>query len=280
MNLSALQTFLAIVETGSLVKASKKLNVTQSTITARLKTLEEELGQVLIYRQKSGAKMSAAGERLRRYAATMTELWQQARQETALPYGVSSVCNIGCHVDLWPHMGQDLFNGIRETQPDVALSVWHGGQADLSKWLDTGLVDISLTYWSTAQGNQTVYPLAPDQLILVSTQSDAPIKSNPDYVGVEAGQEFERQHAAAFSDVEAAKLSFGSASLGLNHILEFGGSAYLPERIAIPYIKTGDLHRLSGAPQFQRNVYMVVNDHAASNWDWLEAAFAGVSENA
>ena len=55
MNLTSLQTFLAILETGSLVRAADKLNVTQSTVTARLKTLEEELGQVLINRQKSGA---------------------------------------------------------------------------------------------------------------------------------------------------------------------------------------------------------------------------------
>jgi DNA-binding transcriptional LysR family regulator len=36
MNLTSLQTFLAILETGSLVRAADKLNVTQSTVTARL----------------------------------------------------------------------------------------------------------------------------------------------------------------------------------------------------------------------------------------------------
>ena len=53
MNLSNLQTFLEIVETGSLIRASENLNVTQSTITARLKTLEQELGQTLFLRRKS-----------------------------------------------------------------------------------------------------------------------------------------------------------------------------------------------------------------------------------
>ena len=48
MTLSELRTFLAIVETGSLVRASRVLNVTQSTVTARLKSLEAELGQTLI----------------------------------------------------------------------------------------------------------------------------------------------------------------------------------------------------------------------------------------
>ena len=53
MNITSLKTFLAIVETGSLVRASEKLHVTQSTVTARLKTLEDELGQILLTRQKS-----------------------------------------------------------------------------------------------------------------------------------------------------------------------------------------------------------------------------------
>lgn len=272
MNLSALQTFLAIVETGSLVKASKRLNVTQSTVTARLKSLEDDLGQTLIIRQKSGATLTAAGGRLKRYAETMTELWRQARQETALPNNVNSVCNIGCHPDLWPHLGQDFFNWIHQTQTDVAVSIWQAGQLELSSWLETGLIDIALTYWSNAHGNQTLYSLEPDRLILVSTEPDAPIRFNPGYVFVEAGEEFGRDHAAAYADADIAKLSFGSANLGLNHILEYGGSAYLPSRIAAPYINSGRIHSLEDAPEFQRNVYMVINDKATMNWDWLDTA--------
>jgi len=33
MNITALQTFLAIVDSGSLVRASQQLHVTQSTVT-------------------------------------------------------------------------------------------------------------------------------------------------------------------------------------------------------------------------------------------------------
>ena len=44
MNITGLKTFVSIVETGSLVRASEQLNVTQSTVTARLRTLEQELG--------------------------------------------------------------------------------------------------------------------------------------------------------------------------------------------------------------------------------------------
>ena len=47
MNISALKTFLTVVDLGNLNKAAERLNVTQSTVTARLDSLEEALGQRL-----------------------------------------------------------------------------------------------------------------------------------------------------------------------------------------------------------------------------------------
>ena len=182
MNLVELRTFLTIIETGNLVRASEQLHVTQSTITARLKSLEDELGQVLINRQKSGASLTAAGVRLQRYANTISDLWVQARQETALPDAMNAVCNIACHPDLWPDMGSRMFDYIRAKHPSVALSVWHGNQADLTNWLNAGLTDISLTYWSNASQKQRVSHLITDELVLVSTLKNSPMKFDPNYV--------------------------------------------------------------------------------------------------
>ena len=66
MKISNLQTFLAVIETGSLSRAAARLHITQSTVTARLQALEDSLGQRLVNRQKSGAVPTAAGLRLRR----------------------------------------------------------------------------------------------------------------------------------------------------------------------------------------------------------------------
>ena len=71
MNLNELRTFLEVIETGSLVAASQRLNVTQSTVTARISALEEEVGQKLLHRYKSGAELTSAGFKFRRYAEVM-----------------------------------------------------------------------------------------------------------------------------------------------------------------------------------------------------------------
>ena len=171
MNITALHTFLAIVETGSLVKASHKMNVTQSTVTARLKTLEEEIGQVLLHRQKSGTTLTPAGTKLLRYARIMTGLWRQAKYETGLPSGLDTVCAFGSDRELWHGPGRAFFHGINADHPEIGISVHQGGSRDLEEWLAAGIVDVILTYDAVARGAQTVYELPPEELVLYSDRA-------------------------------------------------------------------------------------------------------------
>ena len=269
MNLDGLRTFLAIVETGSLAKAALALNVTQSTVTARLQQLEQEMGQRLINRHRRGAQLTGAGLRLQRYAQTIEELWRQARQETAVPEGINAVCNLGCDPDLWPGLGEDLFNQIRLHQPQVALSIWHGDSTSLSAWLDQGRIDLALSYSPATTSTQTVRNLPEDRLRLYSTRADSPVIGDPGYVFVEAGEAFGRDHAAAYSFADTARLSFGSAILGLAHITDHGGSAYLPDRVAKQSVEEEALHLLSEAPTFQRPAYLITNEASAARWPWF-----------
>lgn len=269
MNVTVLNTFLAIVQTGSLVRASERLNVTQSTVTARLKGLEDELGQPLFRRQKAGAQLTSAGAKFKRYAEAMTELWRQARQETALPSGIETVFNLGCHMDLWPALGRRLFNTVHLEQATTALSAWPGEQVELEQWLSAGLIDAALTYRATAREGWTTRRLYAERLVLVSTRPDSPMRFDPGYVFVDGGEDFGRRHAAAYADADTAKISFGSAVWALDFLLEHGGSAYLPERLARPELAAGRLYPILGAPLFTRAVHLITNDAAAANWGWL-----------
>ncbi len=270
MTLVELRTFLAIIETGSLVAAADKLNVTQSTVTARLKSLEGQLGQSLVLRRKSGALATPAGQRLKRYAATIEDLWRQARQETALPEGLRSVCNMSVETDLWTGPGQRMRDFVLALQPAVAMTLWEGDAATLAGWLQTEKSDMALTFSPRAGADQVQFELPPDTLVLVSTKADAPLRFDPGYVFVEAGPEFARDHATFYADASTQRLSFGSAQLGLAFILDHGGSAYLPWRMVAERVADGRLHRIAGAPEFMRPVFLVANRRAMDAWDWFD----------
>ena len=270
MNLAALKTFLAIIETGSLVNASERLFVSQSTVTSRLQTLEADIGQPLFHRKKSGVTLTAAGIKFRRYAEAMTDLWYQAQQETSLPIGVSAICNFGCHPDLWPGIGRQLSNQLHNNYPDIALSFMPGQHDHLNQWLATGLIDAALTYRPISQQHQTIHTLSTEQLILVATKPDNPMRSDPNYIYFDAGQDFGRKHAAAYTDAGIAKVSFSCAVWALDYLLDKGGSVYLPEHLVRPLINKNELFVVENAPKFSRTAYLITNDLVSAEWGWLD----------
>ncbi|MGB7241702.1 MAG: LysR family transcriptional regulator, partial [Sulfitobacter sp.] len=226
MNIVSLQTFIAIVETGSLVRASQKMNVTQSTVTARLKTLEAEIGQILLNRQKSGTTLTPAGTKLLSYARIMTGLWRQARFETALPAGLEAVCTFGCDRDLWHGPGRRFFYDILSKHPEIALSVKQGSSQDLERWLIRGSVDVILTYEAVARGSQTIHELPVERLELYATRPDAPMVNDPDYIFVDHGSEYRQLHAESYHDAGVARINFDSSWWALQFMLDNQGSAY------------------------------------------------------
>ena len=49
-----LKAFLAVAQEGSITAAASKINLTQSSVTKRIATLESEIGVSLFYRDRRG----------------------------------------------------------------------------------------------------------------------------------------------------------------------------------------------------------------------------------
>lgn len=77
MELLALKTFHAVVETGGILAASRRLNTVQSNVTTRIRRLEEELGSELFFRRGRGLELAPAGRVLLECAARMLQLEKQ-----------------------------------------------------------------------------------------------------------------------------------------------------------------------------------------------------------
>jgi len=66
MNWDDLRYFLAVVAAGSLSGAASQLGVNTTTVLRRVASLEGDLGARLFDRERTGYKVTAAGERLLR----------------------------------------------------------------------------------------------------------------------------------------------------------------------------------------------------------------------
>ncbi|MFK7827009.1 MAG: LysR family transcriptional regulator [Oligoflexales bacterium] len=74
---SQLEAFLAVAQSLSFSKGAKKLHITQSAISHRIRNLEDSLGLALFYRNPSGIKLTDAGEILLVFSKSRTNLEEQ-----------------------------------------------------------------------------------------------------------------------------------------------------------------------------------------------------------
>jgi molybdenum-dependent DNA-binding transcriptional regulator ModE len=74
------RTFLAITAYGSFLEAARQLHLTQSTVSARIQRLEEELGTRLFVRNRSGASLTQAGRRFLEHAKRLVLTAEQVLQ--------------------------------------------------------------------------------------------------------------------------------------------------------------------------------------------------------
>ncbi len=91
MDVERARTFLEIIHSGSFLNAAERLHVTQTTVSARIRTLEEELGRKLFVRNRNGARLTSAGVEFERFAQMFLQVWERARQQLAVPSGKTGV---------------------------------------------------------------------------------------------------------------------------------------------------------------------------------------------
>ena len=104
-----IETFLAIVATGSLCKAGSLLGTTQSTVSQRLKNLENELGYVLIDRRRGEKKimLTSAGVAFLKPAEMIRDLLlESAGKFSGASLKIGAVDSV--HVFLMPPLYQAL----------------------------------------------------------------------------------------------------------------------------------------------------------------------------
>lgn len=68
MNWDDMRLFLAVARTGSISAGARQLGVQHSTVSRRLRSLEEKLGARLIERKKTGYELTLAGENIKQSA--------------------------------------------------------------------------------------------------------------------------------------------------------------------------------------------------------------------
>jgi len=257
MDITLARTFLSICEVGNFVKAAERLYVTQSTVSARVKLLEDLLGQPLFVRTKAGASLTPAGAQFRPFAEKLVQTWEHARQEVGLPQAFTSLLTVGAEFTLWERFLVHWIPWIRAAIPDMAVRAEVGSSEHLMHQLVEGMVQLVITYTPQQRSGLLIEELMAEHLVLVSSNADTKGPWEQDYIYVDWGPEFRIEHMDVFPRQDAPILAVSYGPLALQHMLLNGGSAYLPMRMVRPRLEDGTLHLVPGMPAFARSAYVV-----------------------
>ncbi|NQV61935.1 MAG: LysR family transcriptional regulator [Alphaproteobacteria bacterium] len=257
MDIELARTFLAVIETGSFIEAALRVHVTQSTVSMRIKSLEEQLGKSLFIRSKAGATLTQAGAQFQRHAQALVRVWQQARLDIALPPGYQASLTIGGQYSLWDGYLLHWLPWMRQHAPEVALRAQLSPSTALMEQLTEGALDLVVMYTPQRRPGFEIEHLFEEELVLVSSEPKASLRLDNRYILVNWGPEFQADHALNYPDLTSPGLYFDLGSLGVSYLLENSASGYFPRRAAMPYLESGELTIVNNAPAFKYATYAV-----------------------
>ncbi len=262
MDINLARTFLEIVTTGNFLRAAERLHVTQTAVSARVRTLEELLGRKLFVRNKSGASLTPAGEQFRRYAQTLVQVWERARQQVAVPPGRRAVVTVASELSLWDPLMLDWLLWMRRAAPQLALRAEVGFPGSLMDQVAEGILDIAVVYAPHQRPGLRIELLIEEKLVLVTTSRRGQTQRPTDHVFVDWGPEFAAQHNLAFPGLSNSGVFVSLGPLGREYLIEAGGYGYFRLNVIRRHLKSGRLRVVAGAPEFLYPAYAVYSETA------------------
>ncbi len=144
MNLTLIRYFMAVAETGSFTRGAERANVTQPTLSAGIKRLEESLGASLFERSRA-PQLTPAGARFLPRARLLLQEWTAARRELRQQGRPTKLrLRLGYIPGLPQRRLTALLGSFAAAHPDVALEILEAPVATLTRRLDLGRIDAAI----------------------------------------------------------------------------------------------------------------------------------------
>lgn len=243
MKLQHLRFLVAVVDYGSVIKAAERLHISQPSISAGLKALEEELGGALFDRSQPAnrpLRLTPAGRRFYRSALEILNHCENARASFRGEFaGQPAPLRIGVLDTLPMHGVATAYRLFAEREPGVQLEMWEGSVERLAGWFAQGRV--AACWSSVADLTPNAQVLWRDALVAVLAP-DHPLAAQNGALSLRdlAGQPFVHRSRCELDAAGRAQLKAAGIKLDVRLRAE-------RDELAFQLIRAG--HAITLAPQ-------------------------------
>lgn len=138
-----LKTFLTVQRLGTFVAAGNQIGLTQSAVSAQIRTLEKALGTTLFDRSGRSATLNAAGQRALPMAQDIVERFERMAAPTA-DSGYYGELVIGAIATVQTGLLPDALVQLNTLAPTVEAKVVPGVSQTLLNRVDAGEIDVAI----------------------------------------------------------------------------------------------------------------------------------------
>ena len=169
MDSQQLKAFLAVVEHGSFSEAAEQLFLTQSAVSKRIQTLEQQLDTQLFERHNRSVSLSESGELLLPRAKHILQLMDDTQlQLTNLSGSVTGVLSMATSHHIGLHRLPPFLKDFARRYPQARLDLQFLGSEDAYRAVEQRSVELALTTLdSNASKQLQSWPLWQDELHFV-----------------------------------------------------------------------------------------------------------------
>lgn len=286
MNIRQLEAFVQIVERGSFAAAAQQLHVTQSTISARIKELEDFFGVPLFRRSKiQKAELTPKGHDLLEGARQLISFAQYLQHQISDKEKLTGLVRLGVVGHLAATSMPYVVSKIRTEYPGIKLVLHVDLTATLLELLRAGKLDAAFVAGRPADHSLICKSLEKDRFVWMAspalnipktdiTPSDLvawPILSFSDkshhYPVI-------KQWFAEAKTPFSATIASNNMDLLANLAIRGEGVALLPKSRYAKQIAAGDLQVVNTKPESSEVDFYFVYPHDACDMGiWLSSLF-------
>lgn len=158
-----------------MTRAAAMLNVAQPALGLQIRQLEDLLGTELLERHSRGVSVTPAGQLLYEHAVKILAMFETAEaQVRALVNSGRENVRLGVTHSIMRLAGSELIVAARRDLPEVLLSLVEEPSTMLVKELETGEIDLALTYETAETGALSFTPVQVEELLFVSRADKGP----------------------------------------------------------------------------------------------------------
>ncbi len=263
MDIGLLKAFIEVYRTRHFGNAAKNLFISQSAVSARIRQLEDELGIRLFTRDRNNIDLTPAGKKFLNYAENLLNTWNLARQDIAIPEGISTLLSVAALPSIWDIFLESWLHWVHINNNDLVLQADATDSDTLLRRLLEGSLDMAFVFDPPKTPELCIMELSPVPLIMVSSTEglNASNATSKDYVYVDWGTSFGMLHARQYPEIPPPALRAAIGRIAHGFIMKCSGSAYLPEPMVKDQLgKT--LFIVDDAPIIHKDAYAVYSQHS------------------